>query len=75
MRREGSEPRGRRKRDVATSPLPRTVRQVGPEPPMPPPLRTYGESRLGSWNLVHSVHTNGRVFGWEIGAEPIMHVA
>jgi hypothetical protein len=42
---------------------------------MPPPLRTYGESRLGSWNLVHSVHTNGRVFGWEIGAEPIMHVA
>ena len=26
-------------------------------------------------DLVHPVHTNGRVFGWEIGAEPVLRLA
>ena len=26
-------------------------------------------------DLVHPVHANGRVFGWEIGAEPVLRLA
>jgi hypothetical protein len=26
-------------------------------------------------DLVHPVHANGRVFGWEIGAGPVRHLA
>jgi hypothetical protein len=26
-------------------------------------------------DLVHPVHANGRVFGWEIGADPAMRLA